>query len=79
MFGIIERLNWLTDTIAWAWNSLTTTVEWTIKALDYLIMIIGESHKLIGAIPNWVGGFMMITVIISVIYTILGWQAGRNE
>lgn len=79
MFGIIERLNWLTDTISWAWNTLVTTVEWTIKALDYIIMIVGESHRLISAIPNWVGGFMMITVVISVVYTVLGWQAGRNE
>lgn len=78
MKAIISSFTWLIDTIKTLIGILMSLITSIIYALQYIQTLINRLIVLIGQMPPWISGFMMATLVISVVYIIIGRQGGKN-
>ena len=50
-----------------------------IQFFKYIGFAAGLSYNLVASLPTWLGGFGLATVLISVIYLIIGRDTGGNK
>lgn len=61
------------------WDFITGIVDNTVMLLDYLGVVAELCYDTIASMPTWLQAFGTITILISVLYMILGRQGGKTE
>lgn len=79
MKGILNIFKTLFDTIVNLFNMLMNVFKLLGMMLSYIGTIITLALNQISTLPTWLQAFAVITLAISVIYIIIGRNAGKSE
>ena len=79
MKAIIEGIQSIADMLVNVFEFILTIILNTKTALMGLVKAATESMELINGLPVAIQSFATITIVISIIYLILGWSAGKSE
>ena len=79
MKAIVSGFTWLIDTIKMLVGILMSLIMSLVYAFQYIRTLINRLIVLIGQMPPWISGFMMATLVISVVYIIIGRQGGKSN
>lgn len=79
MKAIIEGIQSIADMLVNVFEFIITMVLNTRTAVMGLIKAATESMELINGLPVAIQSFATITIIVSIIYLLLGWSAGKSE
>lgn len=79
-------MQFITDFIDWIKNLIDTVVEFFTGFIENLVLLfkyIGIASKmayeLIAGLPDWLQVFGTVTIVVSVIFMILGRQTGGSK
>lgn len=67
------------DTITSVWNFFTGFLENTLMLIEYLGVVAQTCYNVIGTMPSWLQAFGTITIIVLILYMILGRNAGGSD
>lgn len=79
MKAIIEGIQSIADMLVNVFEFIITIILNTRTALMGLVKASTESMELINGLPTFIQSFATITIIVSIIYLLLGWSAGKSE
>lgn len=79
MKAIIEGIQSIADMLVNVFEFIITIILNTRTAIMGLVKASTESMELINDLPTFIQSFATITIIISIIYLLLGWSAGKSE
>lgn len=79
-------MEWLTDfvdfiinTITSVWDFFTGLLENIGVMLEYLGVVAELCYSTIDSLPTWLQAFGTVTILISILYMILGRQGGKSD
>ena len=76
---IIDFIDSISSMLGTAWDFLTGLVDNFIQLFEYLGVAAGLAYNLVGSLPTWLSAFGLATILISVIFMILGRQTGGSK
>lgn len=79
MKGILNLLKFISTVIGTVFGSLVAIIKYTGVAIKYIITTFNLALNMVNEMPEWIQFSMLITIIISVVYTIIGRAKGRSE
>lgn len=79
MKALLDALQSIADIIFNIGEFIFTIVKNTQTAMTTIVQVASESMELVNNLPTFIQTFATITVIISITYLLLGWNAGRSE
>lgn len=79
MEAIAQGFQWLIDTITQIWEFFMSMLSGIMLAFRYLFVIMELAIKTIGNLPDWLQAFGIITISITVMYFVIGREAGKTE
>lgn len=77
MEAILEGIQWLIDSLTQFWNLLMSFLESIILSFRYIALVRDIALNAISTLPSWLLSFATITLIISVVYLVVGRESGR--
>lgn len=75
---IISFFDWITNVIMSIWDFFVNFLESMILLFQYLGVALSNAFNLVTALPSWLLPFGTVTVTVSVLYVVLGRQAGKG-
>lgn len=79
MKAVVSGFKWLISTIKFLVGMVMNIITSLGYAFAYCRTLITRLIVLIGQMPSWISGFMMITLIISFIYLVIGRSGGKSD
>ena len=79
MKGILNLLKFISTVVGTIFGSLVAIIKYTGVAIKYIITTFNLALNMVNEMPEWIQFSMLITIIISVVYTIIGRTKGRSE
>ena len=79
MRAIIGGFETLLNNIQSAWQIVINLFSAIGKAFIYIQRVETTLIGIIGTIPSWLSGFMLATLMISIIYIIIGRVGGKSS
>ena len=79
MKAVAQGFNWLIDFFKNLYEFLMTMISGLILAFRYLYKMMGLAIDLILELPDWLQAFGIITISITVMYFVIGRNAGKTE
>lgn len=79
MKAIINGFTWLINTIKLLFSFIMNFFKAITMLFNYLITIINLAFTTILTLPSYIQAFAYITIAISIIYIIVGRNAGKSE
>ena len=79
MKGIIKLIKFIATVMGTLFGSLVAIIKYTGVAIKYIITSFNLALNMINEMPNWIQFAMLITIIISVVYTIIGRTKGKSD
>lgn len=79
MKKIINAFNFVVDTIKTLWEFFTGFLENLGMLLKYIGVVADMCYGLIASMPTWLQAFGTLTILVSVLYMILGRQTGGRK
>ena len=79
MSGIINGFQAILSGIQTAWTIITNLFGAIGKAFIYIGNIESTLIGTIGLLPSWISGYMLATLLISILYIIIGRVGGRSS
>lgn len=79
MKGILSALKWFIDIIKLLFNTLMNIFKILGKVFQILFQIVNIAFTTILSMPTWLQAFMVITIIVSVMYVVLGRESGKSD
>lgn len=79
MKGILNLLKFISTVVGTVFGSLVAIIKYTGVAIKYIITTFNLALNMVNEMPEWIQFSMLITIIISVVYTIIGRAKGRSE
>lgn len=76
---ITDFIDWITSTFQSIWDFFTGFIDSILMLFDYLGIVADLCYNLIGSMPSWLQVFGTITILISVLYIVLGRQTGGQK
>ena len=76
---IIDFIDWLYNTITSIFDFFIGFIENTIMLVEYLGIVANICYSTIATMPVWLQAFATITVVVSVLYMILGRTGGGSK
>lgn len=78
MSYIIETFDWLVDFFKTVWSFVISFIDNILLLFEYLKIALSTFTSFVGSLPDWLQIFGFITLAVSVIYLIVGRQAGKG-
>lgn len=79
MKGILSGLEAIIEGIKMAFTFIGTIFKTLGLAIGYVVTIVQMSLDLALTLPTWLQAFAIITITISVIYFLIGRNAGKSD
>lgn len=76
---IIDFLDFIYNTITSLWDMLVGFIQNLILLLQYLGIVANICYSVIATMPNWLQIFGTVTIIVSVLYMVLGRTSGGTK
>ena len=76
---IVEFFEWFGDLFSSLWDFLSSTIDNIILFIQYLGYGVSMAYDIISTLPYWLQGFATITILVSVVYIIIGRSTGGNK
>lgn len=76
---IIDFVDFIYNTVTSLWDMLVGFVQNLILLLQYLGVVANICYSAIATMPGWLQVFGTVTVIVSVLYMILGRSSGGTK
>ena len=73
---LFSFVDFITNTINSVWSFFTGIVDNTILLLKYIGVASRMAYQLVDTLPAWLKAFGTVTVIVSILYMILGRNTG---
>lgn len=67
------------ETITSVWDFFTGFLENTLMLIEYLGIVSQTCYNVIATMPSWLQTFGTITIIVLILYMILGRNAGGGD
>lgn len=61
------------------WDFFTGFIDNFIQLFKYLGVAAGLAYNLVGSLPTWLSAFGLATILISIIFIILGRETGGSK
>lgn len=75
---IVNSFKTLIEIIKLLWDVISGIFETLTLAFSYLLKVVNLSLAVISTLPDWLKAFATITLAISIIYFIIGRNAGKS-
>ena len=79
MKAIVSGIKWIITFFKQLWNFIGTLLKGIAVAFQILGRIITMTLDTIVTLPSWIQGFLIITITITIIYFIVGRNAGKSD
>lgn len=79
MGWLIDFFHWLGDIITMCVDFVMSLFENFILLFEYIGLVVEIAYNFIATMPSWLQAFGTITIVVSVIYIILGRQTGGKH
>lgn len=79
MKGILNLIKFIATVVSTVYGTLTATIKYTGVAIKYIITSFNLAMNMVNEMPNWIQFAMIITILISVVYTIIGRTKGKSD
>lgn len=76
---IVSFFEWLGDAFSSLWEFLSSTVENLIIFVKYLANAVSLAYEIVATLPTWLHGFAIITILVSLVYLIVGRSTGGDK
>ena len=76
---IIDFIGSLSDMLKSIWDFFLSTLDNLMMLFDYLGIVAQLCYDLIDSLPSWLKSFGLLTVLVSVLYMILGRPTGGSK
>lgn len=76
---IIDFIDSITSIIGVVWNFFEGLIQNFITLFEYIGVAAGLCYNMIASLPDWLSAFALATVLISIIFIILGRETGGNK
>lgn len=76
---IRDCLQTIIDFFTTIWDFITNLINNTILLAEYIVTATGISYETIDSLPDFIKGFATITILVSVLYMILGRESGVSD
>lgn len=76
---MLDFFEFIYNTISSVWEFFTSFLDNTLMLLSYLGVVTGICLNIIASMPAWLQTFGTITVMVLVLYMILGRNAGGKS
>ncbi len=77
MEALLDGMQWLIDSLTQFWNLLMSFLESIILSFRYIAIVRDIALDAITTLPSWLLSFATITLIISVVYLVVGRETGK--
>lgn len=79
MKGIINLLKFIGTIVGTIYGGLVATIKYTGVAIKYITQAFNLAMNMVVEMPNWIQFAMLITILISVVYTFIGRTHGKSD
>lgn len=62
-----------------AWDFLQSLIDNFIQLFEYIGVAAGLCYNMIASLPTWLSSFALATILISIIFMILGRESGGSK
>lgn len=76
---IIDFVDFIYNTVTSLWDMLVGFVQNLILLLQYLGVVANICYTFIATMPGWLQAFGTVTILVSVLYMILGRSSGGTK
>lgn len=76
---ITNFIDWIKNLIDTVWGFLTGFIENLVLLFKYIGIAANLAYDLIAGLPDWLQVFGTVTIIVSVIFMILGRDTGGDK
>lgn len=76
---IADSFAWLIDIFRNIWEFITGLIDSLLLLFDYVGMVANMCYSIIDGMPSWLKVFGTITIVVSVLYLIVGRQTGGEK
>lgn len=76
---IIDFVDFIYNTIMSLWDMLVSFIQNLVLLLEYLGVVASICYSAIATMPSWLQAFGTVTIIVSVLYMILGRSSGGTK
>lgn len=76
---VIDFIEWITEAITSLWDLLVGIVENTIMLVEYIGIAAEVAYTAVASLPDWLKAFGTITIVVSILYMILGRTSGGTK
>lgn len=79
MRAIINAFDFLINTIRTLWDFFVSTLQNLLMLFKYLGVVADLSYSAIESMPTWLQTFGVLTIVVSILYMILGRDTGGSK
>lgn len=76
---IVSFIDFITNAIRTVWGFFESIVENLIMLFKYIGVVANLCYEMISSIPVWLQAFAVITIVVSILYIILGRNTGGSK
>ena len=76
---ITNFIDWIKNLIDTVWGFLTGFIENLVLLFKYIGIAANLAYDLIAGLPDWLQVFGTVTILVSVIFMILGRETGGDK
>lgn len=76
---LLSFFEWLGDALSSLWDFLSSTFENLSTFVKYLANAVSLAYEIIATLPTWLQGFAIITLLVSLVYLIVGRSTGGDK
>lgn len=76
---LIDFIDSISSMFQGIWDFVTGLIENFIQFFEYLGTAASLAYNLVGSLPTWLSAFGLATILISVIFMVLGRDTGGNK
>ena len=79
MQAIYDFIEGITGTIEAVWNFFGSIINNLKMLVEYIGLASSTAYNLVATLPTWLQALATATILISILYIILGREAGGNS
>lgn len=79
MKGIINLIKFIATIMGTMAGAIVAIIKYTGVAIKYITQAFNLAMNMVVEMPNWIQFAMLITILISVVYTIIGRTHGKSD
>lgn len=78
---LMDFVDWITNMIETAWGFVTSLIDNLTQLFKYIGIAASTAYNLVASLPPWLQAFGTVTVLVSVLFMIVGRSTGgaKNE